>query len=231
MHRNLQAPDIARQARSLLLSYRQARIDAGKSVKADDLFPLNLEEFIDCILNWDLEKVPFIGWAYGYPIKGKCDTTQRVIVLAEDENTSGEAAFTIAHEIGHAVLHRSTLECGSATVYRTRSKLKAKNPIGVDALRVENEARIFAREFLMPERTVRRHFHRLFGKEALWAESRRVADLISTNLEADTSLEYVSLRLAAYKPPEADVRSLSEFFGVSHDAMASRVRELRLVFP
>lgn len=76
-------------------------------------------------------------------IAGLLDLKNKFIVISRSDS-SNRQAFTIAHELGHFVLHRSELEADPsvAVVYR--------KPIGGEVDPIEQEANCFAANLLVP---------------------------------------------------------------------------------
>ena len=134
--------------------------------------------------------------------------------------------FTSAHELGHAILHKADeqfrdrgLDGSLIRGYRTQ---------------VEYEADKFAAYFLMPESLMREAFRAIFDSDRFivsddTAFSLGVRDwgrLVATA----SGVRSLSLRLAkagvfAGKP----VTPIADLFGVSYEAMAIRIEELKLI--
>ena len=84
-------------------------------------------------------------------VSGFIDFDSREIVVNAKESI-GRQAFTIAHEIGHWVLHREKLEANKelSIVYR--------RAIAADKEPIEQEANAFAAELLVPREMLRAYF-------------------------------------------------------------------------
>jgi Zn-dependent peptidase ImmA (M78 family) len=136
----------------------------------------------------------------------------------------------MAHEIGHAVLHRFVAKCTGGLIERPRKSLHSSrravaNNGRSDAYRVEREADEFARELLMPSKAVCRQFEAVFGCEQLVLNSGKMQLLFCVN---GLRKEDAQFRAAAYVPV-GSVFSLARFFGTSVSAMAFRLEELDLI--
>lgn len=136
--------------------------------------------------------------------------------------------FTAAHELGHAVLHRADEQ------FRDRgldgSLLRGPRP------QVEYEADKFAAYFLMPESSMREAFVGYFGTDRLvvsddTAFALGAQDSVLLLKECPTTRE-LSLRLARAAVYAGNhMKPLANLFGVSYEAMAIRIEELRMIDP
>ncbi|MCL1569852.1 ImmA/IrrE family metallo-endopeptidase [Xanthomonas nasturtii] len=179
------------------------------------------------ILGYEFQEVPSLGWMMQgrrqIAVAGLIDQASRTIKLARDIEPS-VARFTAAHEIGHAVLHPHL-----SGLHRDRPLKGAK--IGRNP--VEREADAFATIFLMPERLVCEEFGwRFLGPFALNEQTSFA--LMGRPLweveELFPTLRHVSRHLAgAASFNGQNFKSLAELFGVSNEAMAIRLEELKLV--
>ena len=79
-------------------------------------------------------------------ISGKYNRSHGIISVAHNEHERRQA-FTIAHEIGHHLLHKNEV---SETLYRMYAIIGHQAPITI-----EREANSFAAHLLMPEQIVR----------------------------------------------------------------------------
>ncbi|WP_243853179.1 ImmA/IrrE family metallo-endopeptidase [Luteibacter anthropi] len=130
-------------------------------------------------------------------------------------------AFTLAHELGHAVLHPE-----GGGIHRDRS--------GSSTSPAEVEADFSAIHFLMPERLVRERFEDPFGTapfvlndETAFALRMKNLDIAEERFPTERSLSRHLAGLEQY-----DTRhfpSLASIFGVSLTTMAIRLEELGLL--
>jgi hypothetical protein len=208
--------------------------ELGQPVSPFDFYPVKVEKLIREVLNWELEQVQGLKASpYGDETVGMCDFPNRRIlinVMAAEK----ERRFTIAHEIGHAVLHRES--CQSGAMLRQRSLRKRNEQArGTPTERLELAANVFASELVMPERAVQAHFARVWNVDSLSFASSRVqeiADLLGARgrvfpFFGQCDRLYLSVLLSERSVSE--VPSLSDFFGVSPTAMSRRIRELGLL--
>jgi hypothetical protein len=211
----------------------------------DNFFPIKVDEITKSILGWYIEEVPSIGQAQygnvfsGEPILGKIDFENKIITLNVDDTTQGERNYTMAHEIGHLVLHQNIVSCHVGSALRKRSVRKLKYQYNNTANRkIEREADIFAYELLMPKKAMQTHFIKLFDRESVRASSSFVKDLQDEDnmrssrnrFQIDQSSTLSVARFLATYKNNSDIRSLTEFFGVSIEAMSKRLVELVLVY-
>lgn len=134
--------------------------------------------------------------------------------------------FTMAHELGHALLHEGT------QLHRDRgsdgSLIREPND------RTEIDADRFAVHFLMPEKLVRKRFQERFLTNKLEINDDTAFALIGENT-AKLRSKYNSLRSLSRFIAEVEqynlrfFTSLASEFHVSREAMAIRLEELGLV--
>jgi Zn-dependent peptidase ImmA (M78 family) len=132
--------------------------------------------------------------------------------------SEGRMIFTCAHEVGHWVLHRHTIEHAQrsradtgAMVCRTRNS----------RLPIEWQADYFSSCLLMPERKVQRAFLQV------WDSGKMVLDNIGSRL-GGTSV-CVDPCVKNWPFIAGAVREAGGFSNVSKEAMIIRLRELGLV--
>lgn len=217
------------KARKILSDlYNLQRTTLGRAPAMSDFYPVKLQEIVESVLGWRIKEIDSLGiTTYGRPIVGRCDFQQKVILLATTRTDPGERAFTLAHEIGHVVLHSKSPACLGRPLHRPKSRrhqvISNSDP---DSNRIEREAQVFASELLMPEAAVRRIFRETLGFERL---SFLSAFASSLPVQGEVTAEAVAKCLAVYKSA-GQVLHLSQRFGVSDDAMGFRLEELSLVF-
>ena len=207
----------------------------GRRPEAAEFYPIELEE-VASMLGWKVEGVAMIGYdRLLRPIHGRVDFDKRVIQLdTRAMETEGRQRYTLAHELGHAVLHRASLSCGEQefSMYRVSSERRlSRDRTPRQARFREDEVERFAGHLLMPEKAIRAHFGRLFSKDRFSAASHVV--LRQFGLPTTTPLRPIEVRtqLAEHVATFRDdtMASLDDFFGVSRAAMERRLRELGLV--
>jgi hypothetical protein len=226
--------DIRAEARDILVRfYESLSAQAGRRLAADEFFPVKVDELIRKTLGWDVEKVARVGATQSHcRISAQFDASLRVIRLGTDDaKSTSEQNFSLAHEVGHVVLHEHLLKGNRVPVHANSLRPGRQQN---NELRVEKEANVFAAELLMPEKAVKQQFVRLFEQESLWMGSERVRQVLrALSPDALTSdkgenVAYVSEILAQYQTK--DQRSLCTYFGVSTLAMCIKLRELNLLY-
>jgi hypothetical protein len=134
--------------------------------------------------------------------------------------------FTLAHELGHALLHKQT------GLHRDRPLDGSEVNIPRD--RIESQADKFASCFLMPEKQVRAVFQEIFSMEKFIPNDDTVFALNGGRLDTFL-LKCRNLRDLSKIVASADsfygvpFRSMASLFNVSNGAMAIRLEELKLV--
>ena len=229
---------IKKQARYLLLGlYRKYYEERGTYLHPDDFFPVDLHKIISSVMKWELEIVSDLGCdSFGQRLRGHCNYDEKRIRIASEGISPGEKVFTVAHEIGHALLHENPY-CISPGSARKRSIRRVDNVITPDQeRRMEREADLFAAEILMPEKAVHDHFIKVFGRKNLWIGSMKAQKIIAGVLKKSKhsvqrlkSVKDLSPVFAEYKETESDL-SLRECFGVSRTAMSRRLLDLGLLY-
>lgn len=223
-----QANSVRAQARAMLMShYKVRRSQLGRRLEPVEFYPVHPDEIIRSILKWDITQEPFPADA---ALKGICDYATRTIRISDALSSRGELNYTLAHEIAHAVLHKTADGCREAAFRIGAERRVEVHNADPKALQREREAEVFAAELLMPQKAVETRFIELFNRSHLWAGSRAVADLYAAArfpIRGIPTVRDVASRLSSYS---RDGKStLCEFFGVSIEAMAIRLRELALI--
>jgi len=152
---------------------RRAAIDAG--VPAE--FPFDVESTVEFLLEFDLN----LGADLPKGILGLTNFDRRLVSVSGSITNDGRRRFTVAHEIGHIVLHRSILEAGlvQPSMFISESAAAAQD----DSM--EWQANFFAAALLMPREAVAARFGRDARAGRLVAPER-VADAFGVSREAAT---------------------------------------------
>lgn len=226
----------SQKARDLLRQlYHLIQQESGRAPALGEFFPVAVDLLVTKVLKWELEFVDLVGSQFTNdgqfigPNHGEADPATRRILVSTGKGGEEEKRFTIAHEVGHAVLHADRL----APTNRTRSvrpvdRRAAMSPQPLQQ-RLEREADVFAAALLMPEKAVRTRFKELFAVDRMRIQA--LLDNVATvpNMRAGSySLREQATEIARRKS-RPEEKSLAEFFGVSSTAMAIRICELRLI--
>lgn len=219
------SPGVIREkAREILMKLLERKLQgAGKRVVIyNDFFPIDPELVITDVLGWRLRKLK------DYDKRATSDFSKEIIYLNLTGTNPGEAAFSLAHELGHAVLHGRAVECLGGRADRPPRSVRrgVRQPMPSIVSSLESDANRFAAELLMPRKPVSEHFRNLFGVESLKSGSTEA--MLLTKVGAGASVYQVARALADYKV-STNMKSLAEQFGTSSDAMARRLAELDLV--
>jgi Zn-dependent peptidase ImmA (M78 family) len=229
---------IKKRAREVLSDlYRVYYEEKGQYLSPEEFFPIDPGKIISSVMNWELQSVSDIGYdGNGQRMRGQCDYKNRLISVATGDINAGEKTFTIAHEIGHAVLHTNVpRKSGVSERKRAVRRITCLTSTREERKR-EKEANIFAAELLMPEKAVRDRFLRTFGRARIWLGSAMAQKIINNFSKGPQRLLFplpgakdIAPYFADYKKTEED-QSMKEFFGVSKTAMSIRLLELNLVY-
>jgi Zn-dependent peptidase ImmA (M78 family) len=155
-------------------------------------------------------------------VAGIIDRVQKRVLLSSGLSPVSRR-FTAAHELGHAVLH------DGLGMHRDRpldGAQSQRDPI-------ENEADRFAALFLMPEKLVRNIFASMFGQSPFSLDEDRYFALSPSmprqGWQPRTRRELARVLSSANRYNGTSLRSIADQFGVSTEAMAIRLEQLRLV--
>lgn len=219
-------------AKELLRQLSRASQDAsGNPPSPEQFYPVNPEALITSVLGWKLNLTRFVS-TFDPDLLAFCDFEEKEIRLNAGIENLGERRFTLAHELAHALLHDgSGYECTGGAP-RVKAKRRTKFTPDPRVLSREREADIFATELLMPEKAVRNHFQRLFSVDHLWVHSPAIQrHCVSEHQRRrnEPLTPMVVARMLSDAKGGGQAKSLVEFFGVSHGAMARRLVELSIV--
>jgi Zn-dependent peptidase ImmA (M78 family) len=221
---------IRNQARTALLSlWEHLRKDSHTKIDAFSMLPFDARIVVTEINGWRYEEFEDIGTvrlANGpvREIAGILERSVKRIILA-GKFPLYMKRFTLAHELGHLLLHpdlESLREAPSIGDRRYRKPLK------------EREADLFAAEFQMPTKMVRDLFVRRFG-QPIDASSidEEVAFYFGDGHSADElrrmqPIERAKIFASVPSLITSDSRPLNDIFGVSPIALAIQLLDLRL---
>ena len=215
---------------------RMEKTSNGK-ISYDQFYPLDLQFIAQEVLGWNVEFVENVGFGVGYglgltPIGGACDFSSKTIRISVDKIRESERNFTLAHEIGHVVMHHSSPRCLDVFSLRPRSVLSKHliNP-NPQEQKMEREANTFAASLLMPAKAVARYFENIFQIGSLYFDSPTCRASVSASQPGGQGADaYNVARVLSTVKRDPSQRCLTEIFSVSQSAMARRLLELRLVY-
>jgi Zn-dependent peptidase ImmA (M78 family) len=214
----------------LLQDKKDARsLGSNQRIEPEEFFPVEPRRLIE-LAGWTISSVATVGYTTaGEPLAAKCTGDEKTIWILR--TLSPEAArYTLAHELGHVLMHTEIPDCDAGRRPRVLSMLGAsKRKNSLQYSETEREAEIFARELLMPERAVRRHFRELFALDQLRAGSALVSSFANLPRSSEMDLRLVARELSQFDR-RSSMHSLCKFFGVSTAAIASRLVGLHLVY-
>jgi len=200
---------------------REHRFEAADPIAL--LNPENAAALLGIAVEY-VDRIPLVA-THGGRIVGVFDRNVGRIVAAT-EVSMAEARFTAAHELGHAVLHKT-----EGAVFRDRAALGER----IQHSRIEVEANRFAAAHLMPKHLLRRQFTVTFGIAPPFIFNEDVAFQLCRD-DPDSLLvdehQWVNRGFALARARSFNGRPLTplhEQFRVSAHAMARRLVELGLV--
>lgn len=157
-----------------------------------------------------------------FKVAGEIDRAAKIVVISNDLVPEVQN-FTIAHELGHALLHD-----GMTVLHRERPL--EGGSIGPKDV-IEKEADKFASCFLMPASIVEMAFREMFDMNKFTITTNTLFKLGEKSLsdfrKKHQTLRSISKFVAKYK--RGVYRPLHVVFGVSVEAMAIRLETLGLV--
>ena len=188
---------------------------------------LKPQDVLEHLLNYTVVQKPTLGNHYEgtevFEIAGLIDKSNRSVEVSQ--NFSFETMrFTLAHELGHALLHNGKL------LHRDK---------GIDGSILnrnaqEIQADKFAAYFLMPKKLVSNVFQEIFEMPIFKINENTVLELGEGTIEKFKNkcgnLRGLSRKLVDLKRyGRKGIIPISEIFGVSTETMAIRLEELGLV--
>jgi hypothetical protein len=223
---------VSAAARDLLIqTHTRLSQRRGEPVPHHEFYPVRLDVLVEEVLGWRIERVSSVGHHGDEmtldPIHGTSDFADRLITIAVDTQRPARQNFTLAHEIGHIVLHSDLDLVRARRVHSVRSVKGV--PQDKALWRLEREANLFATELLMPPKAVRVQFESTFGCSSLDVQAAiRKTQAPSSDWRDTELLVKASEAVAAHREFGTE-SSMHEFFGVSRTSMGVRLRELGLV--
>lgn len=158
-------------------------------------------------------------------VAGIIDNQNKAIGISK-KFPSNVQNFTLAHELGHTLLHQQT------GLHRDRPLEGNGSTIARDS--VEIQADKFASYFLMPGKQILRIFRQIFNMEKFSIDEDSVFALTGEKITSfrercNSQRDLARIIASAESLYGAPFRSLSSVFNVSVEAMAIRLEELKLV--
>lgn len=209
---------LERAAMELLAKYGQAYGEiAAPPIPAEEI----LECHLDLSLGFDNLNVRFgeSGILGATWIEDKNVLIDQSLDPTANPRIEGRYRFTVAHEVGHWVLHRHQL-----TAARTAPLLNQDSEPSIICRAttkkrpIESQADRFAGYLLMPEEMIRRHWAETNGSPAPYVAQDEMAQLAS------------SLNLGKDEQPTVEIsKKMAREFHVSGQAMQIRLIHLGLV--
>jgi Zn-dependent peptidase ImmA (M78 family) len=159
-----------------------------------------------------------------FEVAGIIDSTKKYVAISENF-TDETMAFTVAHELGHALLHPNSV------LHRDRPMDGSHANIPKDFR--ERQADRFAACFLMPKKLVVSQLEARFGTKKIFLDNKTANDLGAklSDLKdhCKTTRDFARVIAEVNQVTFNTFDSMAEQFRVSTGAMAIRLEELGLV--
>ena len=221
---------------------QRAQIWSKPPAQPEFMIPVPVKDAITRHLGLTFEEPDLIPADVGGPaaspfaeIAGLVDRSKRLIMIAL-RFPMDQRRFTAAHELGHWLMHKELILHRSVILRRDR--ILAGPDRSIKRPRIEQEADLFAAEFLMPSRMVQREFFARFTRpigatsadeELAFALSSKERRLNSYDLADLAPGKLASLVANAVSYRGNSFMSLRERFRVSAGAMGIQLTDLGLV--
>ena len=224
---NRDVEEVARKVQLLLLKYQDTIWKGNKPTAPIEFLKPNIA--IEKLLNYRIIRKPSLGTydILGEPIEiaGVIYNKEKVIGISKKFSSTIQN-FTLAHELGHAFLHKQT------GLHRDRAIDGSNVSAPKDA--IELQADKFASYFLMPRKQIVRSFQELFSMNYFSLNEDNVFALnggsLSTFRLKCRNLRDLSRAIASAESFYGTrFQSMAEVFNVSIEAMAIRLEELDLI--
>lgn len=214
---------VADQATNLLWDFRKIIWESGSP------------EFPHEVLKPEIVIEKLLGYKFGfaslgnysdngseYQVAGQINKKEKAVVISSELNLEVRN-FTIAHELGHALLHNDL-----GTLHRDRPLDRSGNNTDIK----ERQANYFAGCFLMPSKTLQRIFEQVFSMNRFVIDTNTMFKFGNGLSVVEFQRRYPDIKrraryVSSYKGKT--FQSLNKIFGVSVEAMAIRLIELDLV--
>ena len=158
---------IEEAAESLLQRYQE--------FSGDSILPVPVESIAEHLLGYDLEITDEGLFSDPNFLGGISFETNTIFVNASVESHEGRYTFTVAHEIGHHVLHKDIYEAQISDHSQILCREQKKKPL------IERQADRFAAALMMPRELVR--------NSSAVQEQRRVAKTLPQAIELANSVK------------------------------------------
>lgn len=229
---------IIKQTRLLLNALFENHLELfGKSLEVRDLFPLRLDILIRDQLKITYEEPAEFSnitlEAPKFEVSGFIQTHEKRTRIVVPQSLKPEwRRFTVAHEVGHLLLHAPTL-------HHHHRPLTGGERANLDLPPAEHEANLFAAYLLMPKKPVSEYFEHCIGNPidgrepdpelAFWlgTVARQSIDEIELVKRGADYRALLVAQLTEFKGLR--FVSLADRFGVSASAMGYQLIDLELV--
>ena len=214
-----------------LLEHRKSQLGLGPQdrLEPEQFFPVDIQLLLG-LSGWTVTSVSMVGHTSSLEELGAKSIRAENTIMVSTALQEDAKRYTLAHELAHVVLHDQIPDCYAGNRPRMLSMLDAsKRKRWMQYSDIEMEAEAFARELLMPERAVRRHFRKVFGVDRFRISSH-YAQEYAPRAHKTQPVDPRAVADETARRSTSSAASMVEFFGVSPRAMRRRLVELRLVY-
>lgn len=191
---------------------REAALEILRKYHPNDTIPIPIESIIEFDLELDIIPVPNLHKNHGIDGALSQDFSQIYVDDYAFENWPNRHRFTLAHEVGHYVLHKSDLENGEINTVEDWLDY-AKEIAGIGNW-FETQAHTFAGYILIPPHHLESQFNRFLPEIEKMIQAAK-----NSGIERARYLDGAVYAMAA---------KLSEVFYVSESAAKVRILRQRL---
>lgn len=159
---------------------------ANKILEAEKILkpPIKAEEIADFVYDLNFEEKNLNNYSNSGDVLAAIDINNKLIIINSSKKqelyaNEGRKNFTIAHELGHYVLHRDITDSKFVDL---QTKIIFCREVGNFNNKIERQADLFAVYLLMPERMVRNEYSKIkepFNEKNL----KQLADKFCVSME------------------------------------------------
>jgi formiminotetrahydrofolate cyclodeaminase/Zn-dependent peptidase ImmA (M78 family) len=223
---NAEIEKVARKVQIILWNHQDTIWKKNKPKNAIEILKPNIA--FEKLLNYRVIKRDTLGTydilGESIEVAGIIDNEKRAVGISKKFSSSIQN-FTLAHELGHALMHKQTV------LHRDRA---VDSYSGASRDIVELQADKFASYFLMPKKQVRGLFQGIYNMERFSLNEDNIFALTGGSLKSFIAKcrnlrelsRFIASAESLYGSP---FRSMAEVFNVSIEAMAIRLEELELI--
>ena len=224
---NVDIENVAKELQNILWKYQDAIWKKRKLENPREILRPNVA--IEKLLDYKIVRRKSLGiyniYGDSVEVAGIIDNENKAIGIS-GKFSSEVQNFTLAHELGHALLHKQTV------LHRDRAMDGSSEAMARESIEIQADK--FATYFLMPEKQVKKLFQEMFFMDRFFLNEDNVfaltgGDLNSFKSKLKSSRDLSRIISSAESFYGTPFKSMAKVFNVSIEAMAIRLEELGLV--